>query len=381
MDYNQCTKCVMDTTDKYIYFDSNGVCNHCLAFEKSHKPKWLPNEEGEKKLEHLFGVIKNEGKNKEYDCILGLSGGLDSSYVAILAKKYGLRPLVFHVDAGWNSELAVYNIEKVVEYCNYDLITHIMDWNEIKDLQRAYLRSGVANQDVVQDHSFVSILYHYANKHRIKYVLNGSNIATESGFPSSWHHDAMDSINLKAIHRKYGEKKLKHFKPISFFQYYFWYPIVMNMTVLNPLNLVYYNPEEVKEYLIKNIGYKPYGRKHGESGFTKFFQNYFLVKKFGYDKRKLHLSSMILSNLITRDEAIDELKKPLYDNLELNQDKAFVAKKLGFTVEELDGFISKDNGHYSNFPNWDSRYKLLKKLQHFIVNYSPMKLNTYYKKI
>ena len=256
-----------------------------------------------------------------------------------------------------------------------------MDWNEIKDLQRAYLRSGVANQDVVQDHSFVSILYHYTNKHRIKYVLNGSNIATESVFPPSWHHDAMDSINLKAIHKKYGEKKLKHFKPISFFQYYFWYPIVMNMTVFHPLNLVYYNPEEIKEFLIKNIGYKPYGRKHGESRFTKFFQNYFLVKKFGYDKRKLHLSSMILSNLITRDEAIDELEKPLYDNLELNKDKAFVAKKLGFTVEELDSFISEDNGHYSDFPNWDSRYKLLKKLQHFIINSTPIKLNTYYKKI
>tara|TARA_Y100000590_G_scaffold233532_1_gene263088 strand:- start:12985 stop:14100 length:1116 start_codon:yes stop_codon:yes gene_type:complete len=371
----------MDTTDQYIDFDNSGVCNHCLEFEEFKKPKWFPNEEGEKKLEHLFSVIKNEGKNKEYDCILGLSGGLDSSYVAILAKKYGLRPLVFHVDAGWNSELAVYNIEKVVEYCNYDLVTHIMDWNEIKDLQRAYLRSGVANQDVVQDHSFVSILYHYTNKHRIKYVLNGSNIATESVFPPSWHHDAMDSINLKAIHKKYGEKKLKHFKPISFFQYYFWYPMVMKMTVFHPLNLVYYNPKEVKEFLIKNVGYKPYGRKHGESRFTKFFQNYFLVKKFGYDKRKIHLSSMILSNLITRDEAIDELEKPLYDNLELNKDKAFVAKKLGFTVEELDNFISKDNGHYSNFPNWDSRYKLLKKLQDFIVNYTPIKLNTYYKKI
>ena len=216
MDYKQCSRCIMDTTDEHIYFNENGICNHCIRFEESQKTKWFPNKEGEKKLKNLFNLIKNEGKNKEYDCILGLSGGLDSSYVAILAKKYGLRPLVFHVDAGWNSELAVYNIEKVIEYCNYDLVTHIMDWNEIKDLQRAYIKSGVANQDVVQDHSFVSILYHYANKHRIKYVLNGSNIATESVFPSSWHHDAMDSINLKAIHKKYGEIKLKHFKPISF---------------------------------------------------------------------------------------------------------------------------------------------------------------------
>jgi len=170
--------------------------------------------------------IKAAGRASEYDCIIGLSGGVDSSYLALKVREQGLRPLVVHVDAGWNSELAVGNIEKVVRHCNYDLHTHVVDWEEMRDLQLAYLRSGVANQDVPQDHVFFASLYHFATRNRIRYILSGGNIATEGIFPKAWHGSAMDAINLRAIHRRFGERPLRHYRTISFFEHYILYPLV-----------------------------------------------------------------------------------------------------------------------------------------------------------
>ena len=191
-----CTRCVMDTSDSEIVFDEKGVCNHCHQFDNVTSKRWYPNAEGKQKLDEIFSVIRQEGRGKEYDCIIGLSGGVDSSYLALMMKDYGLRPLVVHVDGGWNSELAVHNIEKILKYCNYELFTHVMDWEDMRDLQLAYLKAGVANQDVPQDHAFFSTLYHFAVKNNIRYVISGGNIATESVFPRSWHHSAMDAINL-----------------------------------------------------------------------------------------------------------------------------------------------------------------------------------------
>ncbi|WP_299735207.1 N-acetyl sugar amidotransferase [uncultured Endozoicomonas sp.] len=364
--YQICSRCVMDTTDPEIIFDEQGVCNHCHQFDEITRKRWFPNEEGKNRLETIFSEIKDKGKKHEYDCIIGLSGGVDSSYLALVMKDYGLRPLVVHVDAGWNSELAVYNIEQIVKHCGYDLHTHVMDWSEIKDLQCAYLKAGVANQDVVQDHAFFASLYHFAVLNNIKYVISGGNIATESVFPKAWQHGAMDSINLKAIHKKFGKRKLVNYKTISFIKYYFYYPFVKGMTVVRPLNFMPYHKQQALEFLKDSIGYKEYGRKHGESRFTKFYQNYYLPTKFNIDKRRAHLSSQILSGELTREIGLAELQKPLYDEAELYDDKAFIAKKLGITIEEL-GQLTYSPGHeYSDYANWDSRYKIMLRVKSFI---------------
>ena len=364
--YQVCTRCVMDTTDPDISFDEQGVCNHCHEFDEVTSKRWFPNEVGKEKLNAIFEKIKQEGRNQDYDCIIGLSGGVDSSYLALVIKDYGLRPLVVHVDAGWNSELAVHNIEQIVKYCGYDLHTHVMDWQEIKDLQLAYLKAGIANQDVVQDHAFFASLYHFAVQNNIKYVISGGNIATESVFPKAWHHAAMDAISLKAIHKRFGKRKLQQYKTISFIKYYFYYPFIKGMTVIRPLNFMPYHKGEALEVLKEKIGYKEYGRKHGESRFTKFFQNYYLPTKFNMDKRRPHLSSQILSGQLTRDEALEELQKPLYDEVELREDKAYIAKKLGITVDELEQLVNSPGHDYSEYPNWDVRYKFMLKVKNLV---------------
>jgi len=364
--YQICTNCVMDTTDPEIIFNEKGVCNHCRYFHEVTIKHWFPNNEGKKKIDTFLSKIKQNGKGEDYDCIIGLSGGIDSSYLALILKDYGLRPLAVHVDAGWNSELAVYNIEQIVKHCGYDLHTHVMEWQEIKDLQLAYLKSGVANQDVVQDHAFFASLYHFAVQHNIKYVINGGNISTETVFPKAWHHTAMDAVNLKSIHRLFGKRKLSQFKTISFFEYFFYYPFIKRMKVVNLLNFMPYNKDEALKFLKEKINYKEYGRKHGESRFTKFFQNYYLPKKFNMDKRRPHLSSQILSKSLTRDEVLRELQKPLYDEIELSHDKAYIAKKLEISVDELDRFTYEKGSHYSEYANWDTRYKLIRKVKKLV---------------
>jgi N-acetyl sugar amidotransferase len=367
----------MDTTDPEIVFDKNCICNHCLEFDSITSKSWFPNKEGERMLSEILSKVKNEGTNKEYDCIIGLSGGVDSSYLAIVLKKYNLRPLVVHIDAGWNTEIAVSNIEKIVKYCDYDLYTHVMDWEEIKDLQVAYLKAGVANQDVVQDHAFFATLYHFAVKNKISYIISGGNIATESVFPQAWHHSAMDAINLKSIHKKYGTIQLKKYKTISFFKYYFYYPFVKGMKTIRPLNYLPYNRREAIEALKKEVDYKEYGKKHSESRFTKFFQNYYLPKKFGYDKRKPHLSSQILSGEISRNEAIMELKTPVYRENELRESLEYIGKKLEFKYEELNQIINSDGNHYRMFSNWDKYHGFAKKLQKFLENKVGRRIKNY----
>ena len=356
MTYQCCIKCVMDTTDPEISFDSNGVCNHCHNFENVTAKKWFPNDDGAKQWQEHINAIKEAGKGQEYDCILGLSGGVDSSYLAIKAHEWGLRPLVMHVDAGWNSELAVANIEALVKHCGYDLHTHVVDWEDMRDLHLSYLRAGISNQDVAQDHIFFSSLYHFAIKNKIRYILSGGNIATESIFPSSWHGSAMDAINLKAIHKKYGQRKFKNYKTISFFEYFFWFPVVKKMRVLRPLNFMPYDKEAALIELQAAVGYKPYPRKHGESVFTKWFQNHYLPVKFGMDKRRPHLSSLIVSGQITRDAALAKVAEPLYDSAELDVDIAYLCKKLRISRHEFDDFMNVRIHNYTDFPNWNGLY-------------------------
>ena len=375
--YQICSSCVMDTTDPEITFDEQGVCNHCHGFKEVAKNNWFPDQEGEIRLLSLVDQMKKDGQSQEYDCILGLSGGVDSSYLALKLKDWGLRPLVVHVDAGWNSELAVANIESLVKHCNYDLHTHVVDWEDMRDLHLAYLRAGISNQDVPQDHIFFASLYHFATDNNIRYVISGGNLATEGIFPKSWHGSAMDAINLKAIHKRFGERKLVNYKTISFFECYLWYPLIKKMRTIRPLNFMPYHKSQALQELQDTVGYKPYARKHGESLFTKLFQNYYLPKKFGYDKRRPHLSSLIVSGQLSREEALNILNEPLYDKDELEIDIAFFCKKLRITREQFDQFITNTNHQYDEFPNWDKKYQKLKYLQSIATRITGKKLKIY----
>lgn len=375
--YQVCSRCVMDTSDPEIDFDDCGVCNHCRTFDAETSKHWFPGKDGERRLLEICDEIRKEGKDQEYDCIMGLSGGIDSSYLALKVKDYSLRPLVVHVDGGWNSELAVHNIERVVDYCGYDLHTQVIQWEEMRDLQVAYLRSGIANQDVPQDHAFFASLYKFAVKNRIRYVISGGNIATESVFPRAWHHSAMDRDNLMSIHSRFGSIPLRTFPRISVFQYYFYFPFVRKMKTVRPLNYMNYDKKEALEYLQDKIGYKDYGRKHGESVFTKFFQNYYLPKKFGYDKRRPHLASQILSGQIERDDALRALEQPLYDPHELVEDKAYIAKKLRISVEDLDVLSTLPGKDYREYGNWDRKYMAIKKIQRLVEHFSDQRVGNY----
>lgn len=356
--YQRCTRCVMDTTDPEIEFNDHGVCSHCQFFDERIRPMW-PSMEGDPlKLQDMINTVKTYGMGKRYDCIIGLSGGIDSSFIAVKVAEWGLRPLVVHVDAGWNSELAVMNIEQICHRLGFDLVTHVVDWEEMRDMQQAFIRSNLANQDVPQDHAFFAALYGYAREAGIKYVINGSNFATESILPSSWGYDAMDATHIRAIHKKYGMRKLGNFPIVSFFNMYINYPFILKMEVLRPLNLIPYNKDEAIRILEKDYGWRYYGGKHYESRWTRFFQAYYLPYKFGYDKRKAHLSSLILSGQITRSDALTALEEPLYDPKLLAEDKQFIAKKLRLTLDEFEALIEQPVSHFSAYPNHQRKRRI-----------------------
>lgn len=376
--YQMCNRCVMDSSDPEICFDEQGVCNHCRDFDAVTSRNWFPNDAGKQQLQDIVARIKEDGRGKPYDCIIGLSGGVDSSYLALKVAEWGLRPLVVHVDAGWNSELAVANIEKIVKHCHFDLHTHVVDWNEMRDLHLAYLRSGYSNQDVPQDHVFFASLYHFATQNGIRYILSGGNIATEGIFAIAWHGgSAMDAIHLKAIHKRFGERPLRNYKTISFFKYYIWYPFLKKMRTVRPLNYMPYDKESAIAELEQAVGWRAYGRKHGESLFTKVFQNDYLPRKFGYDKRLPHYSSLIVSGQMTRDQALIKLAEPLYDHDELEIDLDYFCKKLRITREQYEGFIIGRRSEYADYPNWGSRHRTLKWLQLRIERLLGRRVNVY----
>lgn len=366
--YQICTKCIMDTTDPEITFDEEGVCNHCRFFEQVLSKNWFPDERGQKLLHEIVKKIQSEGKGKKYDCIIGLSGGVDSSYLAYKAVELGLRPLAVHVDAGWNSEIAVQNINKICQVLQIDLVTEVIDWEEMRDLQLAFLKSGVPNQDIPQDHAFFAALYKFAVKNDIKYVLSGSNYATECILPSSWGYNAMDARHLKAIHKRFGQRELKRYPTISFFSYYFYFPYVKKMKVVKLLNYMPYSKEAAIKELENKIGWQYYGGKHYESRFTKFFQAYYLPTRFGFDKRKAHLSSMIVTGLITREEALNEMKKELYPAEEFIADKKYILDKLGITDEEFEKYMTMPLKSHFDYPTNHKLYTFLRKIYHIFKN-------------
>jgi N-acetyl sugar amidotransferase len=350
----------MDTSDTGIAFDEEGVCSHCARFESLCRPNWFPNDEGRRRLEATVQQIKQEGIGKDYDCIIGLSGGVDSSWLAVKVKEFGLRPLVVHVDAGWNSALAVQNIQNLVEKLGFDLHTIVIDWEEMRDLQVAFLRSGVANQDVPQDHAFFAGLYAYAKKAGIRWVLSGGNYATEGILPQSWGYNAMDIRHLKGIHRQFGKQPLRTFPTVSFFDLYIGYPLLRGMKVLRPLDFMPYTKAAAMADLTANYGWRYYGGKHYESVWTKFFQGHWLPTRFGFDKRKAHLASLVVTGEITRDAALAELDKPAYPAEDLRRDLVYVAKKLGLSPAELDALHAAPLRTYQDYPNSETRLQFLR---------------------
>lgn len=349
-EYQVCSNCVMDTTDSVIRFDDKGVCDHCNNYYNNIKPNWHYDEIGKIQLDAIVKKIKQDGEGKKYDCIIGLSGGVDSSYLLYYAKEVlGLRPLVFAVDTGWNLNVAVENIEKIVKGLNLDLYTEIIDWNEMKDLQLSYFKAHVPYQDTPQDHVIFASLYNYAAKQGIKYVLTGANYSTECvREPNEWVY-LNDLRQIKDIHRKFGTRKLKTLPLCGMFKYRLYYRYVKGMKIVQPLNLIPYNKEDAIVLLEEKFGWQRYANKHFESIFTRFYEGYWLVKKFGYDKRKAHFSSLILTGQLTREEALKKLSEPPYDEELAMQDLEYVAKKLGLTKQEFIDLMSGENKTYRDY--------------------------------
>ena len=350
----------MDTSDSKISFDEKGVCDHCNTYYKDILPHWHTDERGEKELCEIINKIKEEGKGKDFDCIMGMSGGIDSSYLTYVVKeKYGLRPLVFHVDAGWNSQIAVNNIERMVDKLGLDLFTHVVDWEEMKDLQLSYFKSGVPHIDVPQDHSFFATMYDFASKYKIKYILTGGNYSTECvRNPIEWMYYQSDSIQLNDIHKKFGRKPLKNYMVTNILWHKFYLPYIKGIKLIRPLDFVPYNKEEAVRFLMDQFGWQEYPQKHFESRFTKFYESYWLPKKFGFDTRKVQYSSLILTGQMTREEALGKLSRLAYDEETIAQDFEYIATKLGISVEELQRYMDAPNKSYKDYKSQESIYQI-----------------------
>ena len=334
--YRQCSITVMDNiADPNISFDDQGVCNYVHEYRKAEQEGVFGGEEGRSKLETIVAEIKQKGKGKKYDCLIGVSGGVDSTYVAWLVKQHGLRPLAVHLDNGWNSELAVKNIENIISRLGIDLYTLVINWEEFRDIQLAYLKASVVDIEVVSDHAIFATMYKLAKEQNIGYIISGTNIVTEHIMPPTWLYHKMDFANLKDIHDKFGTVKLKTY-PTFDFKKYVYYSAVLRLVPISILNYVPYNKHEVKEVIKRELGWKDYGGKHHESIFTKFYQAYILPEKFKIDKRKAHLSTLICSGQITKEQALEELKQPLYPEADLQNDIEYVLKKFGLTRKEFD---------------------------------------------
>jgi N-acetyl sugar amidotransferase len=358
-----CTFCVMDNSDPQIEFDINGVCNHCKAALQilNQKPYALPHKEKEEKWQTLVNDIKAYGKNKKYDCLIGLSGGVDSTYVAYVVKKAGLRPLAVHLDNGWNSELSVMNIESICRKLNIELFTKVLNWEEFKSLQLAFLKASTPDSEVPTDHAIFATLFELANKFDIKYILTGINIATESILPQTWSYGHWDWKYIKNLNKLFGSKTLRDFP------HYGLLKLIFNLKIrklkwVSTLNYLPFNKSEAKRLIQQELDWKDYGGKHHESIYTKFFQTYILPKKFGIDKRKAHLSALICSNQISREEALKELKTSTYNELEASNEKEYLVKKFGISAEDFEGIMDAEPKTFHNYPN---NWSLIDRIQSF----------------
>lgn len=343
----------MDTSDPNIKFDVSGVCDHCFSFQKNVLTTWHPNEQGSAILKKLLDQIKAEGGDKPFNCIMGLSGGADSSYMLhLLVSKFGLRPLVFHVDGGWNTDAAVHNIQVMVDKLSLELFTEVINWEEMRDFQLAFFKSGVPHLDVPQDHANVSTLYHFANKYKIKYIFNGGNYSTECvRNPLDWMYYGTDMAQIRDIHKRFGSVPLKTFpfSPILFHKIYLRY--FAGVKVIKPLNLLPYIKQDAMNLLSEKYNWKSFPKKHFESRFTRFYESYWLPTRFGFDTRRVQYSSLILTGQMSREHALDLLEGPAYDLDTIDEDFSYIATKLGITEAELRHYHEMPLKSYRDYNN------------------------------
>ncbi len=341
----------MDTSDENIFFDENGVCNHCFEYQVNKNSILKHGIDGQKELAAIIEKARQNGNGRPYDCIIGLSGGVDSSYVAYKIVKLGLRPLAVHFDSGWNSEKAVHNIENIVKKLNIDLFTYVCDWKEMQDLQLSYFKAGVINADIPMDHSFMVVLHRIAKKHNIKYFFSGHNFETEGILPKSWVYKSTDSTNLKAIQKRFGKVRLSNFPTESIITNLYTRAIY-GLKVINILNFEKYDKTIAMDLIQKELGWQYYGGKHYESIFTRFYQGYYLPRRFSVDKRRAHLSTLINSNQISRENALNEITLPTYPDSDLlNEDLEFVPKKLGISTVEFNDILNQPVAKHTDYQN------------------------------
>ena len=374
--YRQCALSVMDTiADPDISFDEKGICNYYYEYKKAYSDKVFEGAVAKHKLDEIVAKIKEAGKINQYNCIMGLSGGVDSTYIAWQAKQLGLRPLAVHFDNGWNSELAVMNIQNIVQKLDIDLYTYVINWDEFKDLQLAYLKASVVDIEAITDHAIFATLYRLAGEKNIKYILSGTNVQTENTLPRSWIFPKSDHINIKAIHKQFGTLPLKTF-PFMNAKVKRYYMEVKGIKSISLLHYFTYNKNEVKALIAKELGWRDYGGKHYESVWTRFYQGYILPTKFGIDKRKAHLSDLIFGGQITKEEALHQLEQPIYDAGLLKQDMAFVLKKLDLSEKDFSAIMQLPKRSHYDFDYEmpvDKRYPVLKPVKKIFRKIFPVK--------
>ena len=367
MKYQTCKNCVMDTSDPEIKFDENGICNYCRTYEEKKNSLVPKPEDKAKRLQEMIEFCREKGKGKKYDCIIGVSGGVDSTYVAYKVKELGLRPLAVHLDNGWDAELAVSNINNVLKKLDIELYTYVLDWEEFRSLQVAFLKASTPDSEIPSDHAIVALMKTIAAKEDLPLIW-GVNFSSEAILPRAWSQGHMDWAYIKKVNQLFGTKRLKDFPHYSVYKRIYWNRI-KRLRIFDLLNYIDYDKENAKKFLIEELGWRDYGGKHHESIYTKFFQAYILPTKFGYDKRRAHLSSLILAGQIKREEALKEIEKPLYDEKELQEHLVYVPKKLGLSRDEFEEIMNTPPRKYEEFsPKLEKTiYEFEKKIFKFFI--------------
>lgn len=345
-----CVRCVMDTTDPDITFDAAGVCNHCHDYDQLVRAQVFGGAEGFRRLDEIVGRIKRDGAEKKYDCIIGVSGGVDSTFVAYKVKQLGLRPLAVHLDNGWNSEIAVSNISVTLKKLGIDLYTHVIDWEEFKDIQLAFLRSGVPDCEIPSDHAIMALMCGQARKFGLRHVITGCNIRTETHLPTAWSQGHSDWRYIQSVHQRFGTGRIKSFPHLSFGAFATGNKFAYQIT--NLLDYVDYSKKEALPIMERELGWKNYGGKHFESVYTRWYQGVFLPIRFGYDKRKCHLSSRLCSGELTRAEALAEVQGETYPKQMQEDDCAYVRKKFGLSEKQFQAILEAPRRTYADFPSY-----------------------------
>ncbi len=357
--YRICTRCVMDTSDLDITFDENGVCSHCHRRDGLIDRYVHRGDQGKAQLDAWVTKMKEDRRGRDYDCIIGISGGVDSSYVAYLVHKVGLRSLAVHIDNGWNSELSVKNIELLLNKLGIDLYTEVLDWETFRELQLAFLKASTPDSEIPTDHAIMAVLRKKAEEERVKYLIVGTNYMTETHIPRAWSYGTEDLRYIKALNDRFGTKSLDKFPHYNLFMDWVYKYRLRRFPILNYVD---YNKTEAIDILSKELDWKYYGGKHYESIYTRFYQGYILFRKFGYDKRKSHFSSLICSGEMTREQALIELQKPTYP-IELQaEDREYVIKKLELTEEEFERIMALPPKTHFEYPSYDGTFSKFRRL-------------------